>query len=111
MAAVGVRLRQLIDALNMSYVEAADIMGIDKSGLGNWMRGRPSYPSVYSLYKFCRTKGVDFNWVFLGDPSGLPDRAARTLLGLEPKQADQPEPATQAAGTRKRKTTSANAPR
>ena len=100
MAAVNVRLRQLIDALGIKYVRAAEDMGITKNHLGNWMREeKPVYPDIYKIYRFCRIRGVDFNWVFLGDPSGLPERVSRILLGLEPKQADPEERAIQAGGT------------
>jgi len=82
-AAVGARLRQLIDALDIPYVEAARDMGVPKSQLGNWMRGDRSYPPIYPIYRFCRIRGVDMNWVFLADPSGLPHRVTSRLLRTE----------------------------
>jgi transcriptional regulator with XRE-family HTH domain len=84
--AVGVRLRQLIQAIGIKYVEAAAEMGIERNHLGNWMDGR-AYPKHYELYKFCRIRGVNTDWVYLGDPSGLPDRVSRALI----KQALEPE--------------------
>lgn len=85
--AVGLRLRQLIKAIGIPYVRAAEEMGVTKNHLGNWMRGTHGYPDQYDLYKFCRIRGVNFDWVFLGDPSGLPEKVSRELLRLE----QQPE--------------------
>jgi transcriptional regulator with XRE-family HTH domain len=85
-AAVGQRLRQLIRALGIKYTEAAEDMGIERNHLGNWMDGR-AYPRAYELYKFCRIRGVNTDWIYLGDPSGLPARVVRELL----QQAQAPE--------------------
>jgi len=46
-------------------------MGVSKNVLRNWLAGdNPVQP--YPLYRFCRAKGVDFNFVFLGDWTRLP---------------------------------------
>ena len=95
MKAVGARLRQLIDALGISYVEAAKDMGIPKNHLGNWMRG-DAYPLHYEIYRFARIRGVNLDWVFLGDPSGLPQRVFAKLPGLGQEPADQPVSESQA---------------
>ena len=83
----GARLRQLIDALGISYSEAARDMRITPSQLGNWMRGQ-SYPAPHNLYIFCRIRGVTFDWVYLGDPGALPHHLAVRLLGLPPEPAN-----------------------
>lgn len=92
--ACGVRLRQLIDALGLKYVEAARHMEIPPNQLGNWMRG-DALPTPYQLYRFCRINGVNTDWVYLGDPSGLPGRVTAKLL-----EAAQP-PEAPAAGARR----------
>lgn len=84
---VGIRLRQLIDALDIPYVQAAREMGISKSRLGNWMRG-DNYPGQYELYRLCRRRGVNFDWVFLGDPAALPYEVASRLLQQEEEPAE-----------------------
>lgn len=100
--AVGVRLRQLIDALGLSYVDAANDMGVTKNHLGNWMRGA-AYPLHYSLYRFCRIRGVNTDWVYLGDPSGLPHRVAAALLQPAPKQEDRSAQGSPEGGRRRQK--------
>jgi transcriptional regulator with XRE-family HTH domain len=76
--AAGARLRKLIDLLGLSYVEAASLMGVSKHVLRNWMAG-DNPPGVYAVYRLARAKGVDFNYVFLGDWSALPSRLAKEL--------------------------------
>jgi transcriptional regulator with XRE-family HTH domain len=73
---VGERLRRLIDELGLTYVEASEVMGITKHVLRNWMAG-DSYPNPYALYRLCRSRNVDFNFVFLGDWSSLPARIGK----------------------------------
>ena len=94
---VGERLRQLIDAIGISYADAARDMGVTRNQLGNWMRGNHGFPRHYALYRFCRIRGVSTDWVFLGDPSGLPKRVSDVLLGSALAPAGEREPATQAA--------------
>lgn len=88
--AVGARLRKLIDMLGMTYVDAAELMGISKHVLRNWMAGE-TYPQPYPLYRLCRLKGVDFNYVFLGDWAALPGRLSSQLEAeLLARMADMP---------------------
>ena len=76
--ACGFRLRRLIDACEISYVRAAADMGVSKQRLGNWMRG-DNYPELYALYRFARLRGVNTDYVFLGDWTNLPQRVAEKL--------------------------------
>ncbi len=98
MRAVGSRLRMIIDALGLPYVDAAAELGVSKSHLGNWMRG-DSYPRQYELYRFCRIRGINTDYIFLGDPSGLPGRVLEALIRQEQEQAATAEPDHPPAGT------------
>lgn len=74
----GARLRQIIDALGIIQVAAAQIMGTSKHVLRNWLAGdNPIHP--WNLYRLCRAKGVDFNFVALGDWSRLPLELAKAM--------------------------------
>src|SRR5689334_7519003 len=74
----GRRLRNLIDKLGLSQVEAGKIMGVSKHVLRNWLAGdNPVQP--YPLYRLCCARGVDFNYVFLGDWSRLPFELAKDM--------------------------------
>lgn len=75
-ADAGRRLRWLIDKLGISQVEAARIMGISKHVMRNWLAGdNPIQP--YAMYRLCRMRNVDFNFVYLGDWSRLPAALAQ----------------------------------
>ncbi len=77
-AAAGQRLKNLIGKLGMTQTEAARLMGISKHVLRNWIAGEnPVQP--YGLYRLCRAKGVDFNYVGLGDWSRLPYSLAKAM--------------------------------
>jgi transcriptional regulator with XRE-family HTH domain len=78
-AEVGRRLRQAIAAAGLKQVQAAEVMGVTKNHLGNWLRGE-SPIRAYELYRLCRVTGITADWVLLGDPSGLPQRLARALF-------------------------------
>lgn len=92
---VGARLRKIIDIIGLQYTEAADVMGVSKQVLRNWMSGE-SYPAPYNLYKLCRSKGVNFDYIFLGNWDHLPHHLAKALERELEDQLEK-EPASQAA--------------
>lgn len=71
----GRRLRWLIDKMNIRYTQAAEMMGVSKHVLRNWMAGDNAM-QPYAIYRLCLLKRVDFNWIFLGDWSRLPAELA-----------------------------------
>jgi transcriptional regulator with XRE-family HTH domain len=85
----GLRLRAAIEAAGLKQVEAAEIMGLSKSNLGNWLRGEAPIKG-YELYRLCRVTGITADYVLLDDPSGLPARIAERLRQpeREPARAD-----------------------
>jgi len=86
--AVGDRLKRAIYAAKLNQVQAADIMGVTKNHLGNWIRGT-AYPMHYPLYRFFRSTGVTADFVLLGDPSGLPKRIGDLILSDALAPVDQ----------------------
>jgi len=105
--AVGARLRRLLELLDLAQTEAAELMGVSKQSLNNWLRG-DSYPPAYPIYRLCRARGVDFNFIMLGDWGALRSSLAtvleRELLAAPP----QAEPGA-AAPARGRKATETSA--
>ncbi len=93
----GRRLRLLINALGLSQVEAARLMGVSKHVLRNWLAG--DHPvQAYPLYRLCRAKAVDFNYVFLGDWTRLPYALAKGMEDeMQAKLAASKVPAHQEA--------------
>jgi transcriptional regulator with XRE-family HTH domain len=91
----GRRLRWLIAKLGLKQTQAADIMGVSKHVLRNWLVGdNPVQP--YPLYRLCRSRGVDFNFVYLGDWTHLPYELAKAAeqealanLAVSPAAASQ----------------------
>lgn len=74
----GRRLREVIDLLGITQVEAGRLMGVSKHVLRNWLAGEnPIQP--YALYRLHKAKGIDFNYVFLGDWARMPHDLAKAL--------------------------------
>lgn len=74
-AACGHRLRRVIELLGLTFTEAASIMGISKGVLNHWMAGNnPIQP--YALYRLARSRGITFDYIFLGNWSALPHHLA-----------------------------------
>jgi transcriptional regulator with XRE-family HTH domain len=92
--AMGGRLRQLIDALGLTYVQAAKEMTVSKQRLNNWLEGKAP-PNLYVLHAWMRRRALaDVNWIVWGDWSALPIRVAGALNGAAAPgtSLDRPEP-------------------
>ncbi len=92
------RLKRLLDMLELSHTEAAKIMGMSRSALQHALPpASRNFIPAYHLYRLAYAKRINpFEYVFLGDYSGLPHRLARKIeAGLQPG----PEPSTELAPT------------
>jgi transcriptional regulator with XRE-family HTH domain len=91
---VGRRLRAAIDALGITYTDAAGELGVSTSKLGNWLRGE-HYPDRYSVKQFCDRYGITAEWIYRGIVTGLPSDLANKLWKVERSSAatpDEPRP-------------------
>lgn len=79
---VGERIRIAIDAIGISYAEAASQMGIYPSKLGNWMRG-DNYPDPLILTDFASRHLLTTDWFYRGVVAGLPEPMASAVLAAE----------------------------
>lgn len=75
---VGQRLSLALDAAGLEQVQAADIMGVSKQSMTEYVKGR-GYPPQYGCYKLHKMTGITYDWLFLGDWSALPARLAAKL--------------------------------
>lgn len=67
----GKRLRRTREALGFyQAVKFAELTGVTKDNLSNWERGIAEVPTEF-VKKLKATFGVDHNWIYGGDPSGL----------------------------------------
>lgn len=91
----GLRLRQAIDGVGLRQVEAARIMRVSPSKLGNWLRGS-NYPDPFALALFCDATGVTTDWVFRGrlpgwaSPVGAPPASASAASSAASRAAERP---------------------
>lgn len=76
----GKRLRRAREALGFTQAKRfADLIGVTKDNLSNWERGVAEVPTEIVL-KLRATFGVDPNWIYAGDPSGLRQELRDKLL-------------------------------
>ncbi len=78
--AIAARLRRTREALALRPSEFADRARIARNTYSQWesAKGRPRIDEAMQL---CDTYGVTLDWIYLGDPSGLPHRLAQALAG------------------------------
>ena len=75
---IGPRLIQARQALGLTQSEVADAAGIGRNTYNQWETGAER-PSLGLALKLCDTVGLTLDWIFRGDPSGLPFRIASSL--------------------------------
>jgi transcriptional regulator with XRE-family HTH domain len=76
--AVGARLRRVIDLLGMTSKDVGELMGVTKQSMTDYLGGK-SYPNGYGVYRLYKLKGITYDFLFLGDWSGLPPKLAQAL--------------------------------
>lgn len=75
---IGARLMQARQALGMTQAQMADQAGIARNAYNQWERG-VERPSLGLALQLCDTFGLTLDWIYRGDPSGLPFRIASGL--------------------------------
>lgn len=81
--AVGQRLREVRLALDYDTTRGfAEILEVDEDRLGKWETGVNLLPPPYAL-KLRRRFAVTTDWLYAGDPTGLPARLYKRLEELE----------------------------
>lgn len=83
---VGRRLVDLMRAMDWDGVTMAGQIGTTPQKLTNYQKGR-NYIPVPEAVRLCLKTGADFNYIFRGDHSRLPDSLmARLIQPAKPKQ-------------------------
>lgn len=68
--AVGLRLALTREAYGLRQGDFGKRAGI-KSNTYNMIETGQNYPSITNAHALCDAYEIDFNWIFLGDPSSL----------------------------------------
>jgi ribosome-binding protein aMBF1 (putative translation factor) len=75
----GQRLVATRKALGMSARDMQELLNISKARLNHWENER-HLPDITAMLALKRLRGVSLDWVFAGDPSGLPNRILQHLV-------------------------------
>ncbi|MBF0143561.1 MAG: helix-turn-helix transcriptional regulator [Magnetococcales bacterium] len=78
-AAIGHRLGAVRHALEMSLEDFAAAIEVELPALVRWETGEDS-PNLHAMSRMARRFRVTLDWIFLGDPAGLPHRIAGKAL-------------------------------
>jgi ribosome-binding protein aMBF1 (putative translation factor) len=68
-------LAQIADILErergLNNKKLAETLGVSDAVFNNWKMGK-NYPDQYAMCQLRRLYGVTLDWIYCGDPSGLP---------------------------------------
>ena len=76
--AVANRLKAAREALGLSKAEVADSLGLDRSSYPKIEAGRKILLPAHA-YGVCQLYGVDMNYLYLGQLSGLPSSLSKAV--------------------------------
>lgn len=79
---IALRLRAVMAYLEKDTVQAfADFIGEDRSTVSHWLNSG-WMPPVPAMVELNRRTGITLDWIYQGNPSGLPDSMAILLTAL-----------------------------
>ena len=79
--AIGLRLRLTREVLNLTQAEFADRCGIARNTYNQYEMGKNT-PKLLFAIDICDRFGLTLDWIYRGDPSGLPYKVADDLRAL-----------------------------
>ena len=77
---VGLRLASTRNALGLTQEQLGNEINVSRTALGNWEKGI-RLPDPAAIMRLAERFGIPMDWVYRGDPGGLPQRYAPALLG------------------------------
>ncbi|MBF0423249.1 MAG: helix-turn-helix transcriptional regulator [Magnetococcales bacterium] len=77
--AIGHRLSAVRQALDLSLEDFAAAIEVELPALTRWETGEDS-PNLHAMFRMAKRFSVTLDWIFLGDPAGLPHRIAGKTL-------------------------------
>jgi len=79
LAQIGNRLRAARLALGLTQKELYEAIGVKAATWNHWESGK-RMPDPMAMTEFYRLHGVTMEWIYAGDPKGLPFSVAQTVL-------------------------------
>lgn len=87
-AAIGRRLRETREALGMNQASFARLVKISPQAINNYERGYQR-PHLDQAFLICRATGATLDWIYMGDPSGLPGRIFQKIDSGNPESGER----------------------
>ena len=79
--AIGLRLRLTREVLGLTQAEFADRCGIARNTFNQYEQGK-NKPQLPLAIEMCERFNLTLDWLYRGDPSGLPYKMADSLKAL-----------------------------
>jgi transcriptional regulator with XRE-family HTH domain len=70
---IGRRIEAIMKALGLSQAQFSRLTGVSQQALNNYLQGRQR-PQLDQAVKICIRTGATLDWIYFGDPSGLPQK-------------------------------------
>lgn len=78
---IGIRLQLTRQAFSLSQTEFADAAGLTQHAYNQYERGHRR-PNIDAAIALCDRYGITLDWIYRGDPSGLPYKLADLIKNL-----------------------------
>jgi len=76
---IGTRLKAARLALGLSQREIYEVIGVKAATWNHWESGK-RMPDPMAMAEFYRLYGVTMEWIYAGDPKGLPFGIVQSVL-------------------------------
>lgn len=77
--AIAHRLRMTREALGLNQTELCERAGVKRNTYNQWEQGK-GRPQIDEAQKLCDAFNITLDWIYRGDPSGLPHKVALPLV-------------------------------
>lgn len=84
------RLRAVRTALQLRPIDVVRALGLQKNQYSQWESGRHP-PNIQDMIRFSERYGVPLDWIYRGDPRGLPFEIADEVIRLERSMSSDSE--------------------
>ena len=78
---IGARLKAARLALSLSQKDLYEAIGVKAAAWNHWESGK-RMPDPMVMAEFYRLHGVTMEWIYAGDPKGLPFGVAQIILKI-----------------------------
>jgi len=89
---IALRLRALLEAVDLDQTAAAKRIGVSTSRLGNWLSGKPKTTiTIANAVKVCDEFGATLDWICRAKRDRLPHELVLALVEIDKRGGPKPK--------------------